>query len=106
RMSSMILLSGIDLPMRAINEMISSAINVIVHMARYTDGSRKVTGISEIVGMEDNNDLTLKEIFHYKQTGRDASGAIQGQFENTGYTPKCADELIKKGVKVDLSIFK
>lgn len=106
RMSSMILLSGIELPMRAINEMISSAINIIVHMARYTDGTRKVTGISEIVGLGDDNELDLKEIFFFNQTGRDDSGIIQGQFQNSNYVPKCADELIKKGVKIDLAMFK
>jgi len=106
RMSSMILLSGIDLPMRAINEMIASAINVIVHMARYTDGSRKVTGISEIVGLGDDNELQLKEIFYFNQTERDETGKFLGDFKNSNYVPKCAEEMIKKGVKLDLSMFK
>lgn len=106
RMSSMILLSGIDLPMRAINEMIASAINVIVHMARYTDGSRKVTGISEIVGLGDDNELQLKEIFYFNQTERDETGRFLGDFKNSNYVPKCAEEMIKKGVKLDLSMFK
>ncbi len=106
RMSSMILLSGIELPMRAINEMISSAINVIVHMARYTDGSRKVTGISEITGLGDDGELELKEIFRFDQTARAEDGTIQGYYRPTGEIPLVADELIKKGVKLDLGLFK
>ena len=105
RMSSMILLSGIELPMRAINEMISSAINIIVHMARYTDGSRKVTGISEITGLDEDGELELREIFHFNQTARSEDGTIQGYYQPLGKPPDIADELIKKGVKLDLGLF-
>ncbi|MCA9403045.1 MAG: Flp pilus assembly complex ATPase component TadA [Candidatus Omnitrophica bacterium] len=105
RMSSMILLSGIELPMRAINEMISSAINVIVHMARYTDGSRKVTGISEIVGLNEEGELELREIFHFDQTARSAEGTIEGFYRPLGQAPNVAEELIKKGVKLNLGLF-
>ena len=105
RMSSMILLSGIELPMRAINEMISSAINVILHMARYTDGTRKITGITEVAGLTEDHELDLKDIFIFEQTGRDEKGRIQGQFKPTGYIPKCADVLITKGINLDKAIF-
>ena len=105
RMSSMILLSGIELPMRAINEMMSSAINVIVHMARFTDGSRKITGITEIAGIDSEHELILKDIFRFRQTGRDTTGKVIGVYENRNYVPKCAEEIITKGIKLDKSIF-
>ena len=105
RMSSLILLSGIELPMLAIHEMISSAINIIVHMARFTDGSRKVVGITEITGITEQHDLVLKDIFSFKQTGRDPSGKVQGFYQTSGSVPKCADTLITKGIKLDKAIF-
>jgi len=105
RMSSMILLSGIELPIRAINEMMSSAINVVVHMSRFTDGSRKVTGITEIAGISDQHELILKDVFVFRQTERDSTGKVRGFYENCDYVPKCAEELIVKGVKLDKEIF-
>ncbi|MCD4779458.1 MAG: Flp pilus assembly complex ATPase component TadA [Candidatus Omnitrophica bacterium] len=105
RMSSMILLSGVELPMRAINEMLSSAINVIIQMSRFTDGSRKITGITEIIGMTDEHELELRDIFIFRQTGRDPSGTVQGFYETCDYEPKCGEELITKGIKLDRSIF-
>ena len=105
RMSSMILLSGIELPIRAINEMISSAINIIVHMTRFTDGSRKITGVTEIIGISEEHELILKDIFHFNQTGRDPSGKVMGFYETEKYVPKCADVLITKGIDLDKSIF-
>jgi len=105
RMSSMILLSGIELPIRAINEMISSAINVIVHMSRFTDGSRKITGITEITGISQEHELILKDIFHFRQTGRDSSGKVLGFYETDKYVPKCADILITKGIPLDKGLF-
>jgi len=105
RMSSMILLSGIELPMRAINEMMSSAINVLVHMARLSDGSRKITGITEIIGIDEHHEMILKDIFQFKQSGRDASNKITGSYQNCQYIPKCAEEIITKGIKLDTGIF-
>jgi len=105
RMSSMILLSGIELPVRAINEMMSSAINVLVHMARLSDGSRRVTGITEIIGIDKSHELILRDIFTFKQTGRTSAGKIEGTYQNCQYVPKCAEEVIVKGVKLDTSIF-
>src|SRR3990172_10058507 len=62
RMDSMVLLSGIELPVRAINEMIASAIEIIVHISRFSDGTRKVTGISEVVGLDSDHQLELKDV--------------------------------------------
>ena len=105
RMSSMILLSGIELPVRAINEMIASAIDVIVHIARFSDGSRKITGVTEVAGMEKDFQLDLRDIFVYDQKGRNEDGVILGDFVPTGYIPECYDDLITRGINLDKSVF-
>ncbi len=105
RMSSMILLSGIELPVRAIYEMISSAIDVIVHIARFSDGSRKVTGISEVAGLEKDFQLDLRDIFTFEQKGMTSEGIIQGEFLPTGYVPKCYEDMKRMGIHLDESIF-
>ncbi|MGE0267827.1 MAG: ATPase, T2SS/T4P/T4SS family [Candidatus Omnitrophota bacterium] len=105
RMHSMILLSGIELPVRAINEMISSAVQVIVHINRYSDGSRKITGISETLGLSDDFQLKLQDVFIFKQKGLDSDGKIIGDFEATGYIPKCYDDFVTRGIKFDKSAF-
>lgn len=105
RMHSMILLSGIELPVRAINEMISSAVQVIVHINRYSDGSRKITGISETVGLTDDFQLRLQDVFIFRQKGLDNNGKVLGDFEATGYIPKCYDDFVTRGIKFDKSSF-
>jgi pilus assembly protein CpaF len=105
RMHSMILLSGIELPIRAINEMISSAIDIIVHINRYSDGTRKITGISEVTGLTDDFHLVLKDVFIFKQTGVEKDGKILGDYQPTGYIPSCIDEFITRGLPVERSMF-
>ncbi len=105
RMSSMILLSGIELPTHAINQMISSAIDVIVHVARLSDGSRKITGVTEVVGLLPDYQLDLRDIFYFKPSGRSEEGVVLGEFFATGYVPKCYDDFMTMGFKLDKSIF-
>ncbi len=105
RMSSMILLSGIELPVRAINEMISSAIDLIVHVARFSDGSRKITGITEVVGLTIEHALDLRDIFIFNQKGIDENGIIVGEYEATGYTPQSFNDFITMGLSIDKTIF-
>jgi len=105
RMSSMILLSGIELPVRAIYEMISSAIDVIVHIARLSDGSRKVTGITEVAGLEKDFQLDLRDVFVFEQRGISSDGIVQGEFVPTGYVPKCYHEMKRMGIHLDKCIF-
>ncbi|MDD5568593.1 MAG: ATPase, T2SS/T4P/T4SS family, partial [Candidatus Omnitrophica bacterium] len=106
RLDSMILMSGIELPVRAIREMIASAVDVIVHTARLSDGSRKVMAISEISGMKDELHITLNDIFVFKQTGVDAQGKVQGYFTATGYKPSFLDEIRVRGIVISEDIFK
>jgi len=105
RMSSMILLSGIELPMRAINEMISSAIDVIVQISRFSDGTRKITGITEVVGLIQDHQLDMRDVFVYDQKGLGENGVVLGEYRPTGYIPKCFDELTQMGMKIDKSMF-
>jgi len=106
RMHSMILLSGIELPVRAINEMISSAIDIIVHINRFSDGTRKITGIAEIGGLTEDFHVILQNVFEYKQRGVDTDGKVLGDFEPTGNIPHCFEEFVTRGFPIDKDMFK
>jgi pilus assembly protein CpaF len=96
RLETMILMTGYELPLRAIREQIASAVDVIVHTARLRDGSRKIVSITEVYGIEDDDILT-QEIFAYEQTGvRD--GRIEGHLRPTGIRPLFMDALRVRGV--------
>lgn len=106
RMGSMILLCGIELPVRAINEMIASAIDIIVHIARFSDGSRKITGITEVAGINhQDHQLDLRDVFVFEAKGKTEAGKILGDYIPTGYIPKCYETLESMGIKLDRSIF-
>ncbi len=105
RLEVMTLMSGLDLPIRAIREQIASAVHVIIQQSRFPDGSRKVTHISEITGME-GDVIQMQDIFLFKQDGYDEKGKIKGRFVATGNIPELYQELQQRGISVDLSIFK
>jgi septum site-determining protein MinD len=105
RLDSMVLMSRIELPVRAIREMVASAIHLIVHTARLSDGTRKVTSISELVGITNETDIVMQDLFVFRQTGIGQHGAVLGEFVATGKLPACLDELKIKGIPVDPSIF-
>lgn len=96
RLETMVMMAGFDLPERAIREQIASAIDLIVQQRRFRDGSRRVTTISEVVGMEGDT-VTLQDIFVYEQTGVGHNGKIQGEFVSTGIHPKCVDKIKDNG---------
>ncbi|MEK6654343.1 MAG: CpaF family protein, partial [Thermodesulfobacteriota bacterium] len=93
RLDSMILMAGVELPIRVIREMIASAVDVIVHTARLSDGSRKVTQITEITGMKDEMHIGLQDIFSFRQTGIDSQGKVLGNFEPSGFIPTFIEEV-------------
>ena len=101
----MILMSGVELPIRAIREMIASAIDIIVHTARLSDGSRKILQITELTGMKDEVHINLQDVFSFKQTGLGAEGKVLGNFQATGYVPSFIDELKIKGIPLPENIF-
>ncbi len=106
RFDSMILMSGIELPLRAIREMVASSIDVIVHTARLSDGSRKILQISEVAGMTDEVHINLKDIFDFKQTSTDKdTGKVLGNFCATGYIPSFIEEIKTKGILLPEDIF-
>ncbi len=99
RLETMVLMAGMDLPVKAIREQISAAIDVVVQQSRLKDGSRKVINISEIIGMEGDT-VTLQDIFVYKQEGLDANGKLTGSFYATGVRPSFLDKLAASGVLI------
>lgn len=104
RLETLILMSGMDLPLTAIREQIASAVDIIIQQARLTDGQRIVTGITEVTGMESGK-IQLQELFKFEQTGRNSEGRIQGNFMGCDMTPTFYEGLREAGMKVDVSIF-
>ncbi len=105
RMSSMILLSGIELPVRAIDEMIATAIDLIVHVARFSDGSRHITGVTEVVGLTPDFHVELKDIFVFKHKGTDPDGTILGDYAPTGFIPTFYEDFVTRGLPINKSMF-
>ncbi|MGZ9899908.1 ATPase, T2SS/T4P/T4SS family [Shewanella gaetbuli] len=104
RLEVMVMMAGLDLPILAIREQISSAVNLIVQQTRFACGTRKIINICEVAGIEGNR-IQLGEIFKFKQNGYDENGKIKGQFVSTGVIPQFYEALSKRGINVDLSIF-
>jgi Flp pilus assembly CpaF family ATPase/MinD-like ATPase involved in chromosome partitioning or flagellar assembly len=100
RIETMVLMAGFDLPVRAIREQVASAIDVVIQTARLRDGSRKVTGVSEIVGME-GDIVTMQEIMRYAQHGVDENKRVIGEFQYTGVQPKALKRFEEYGVSYD-----
>lgn len=99
RLETMVMMSGMELPVKAIREQIASAIDIIVQQSRFRDGTRKIISISEVTGMEGET-VTLQDIFVYKQDGYDASGKIKGKFVPTGIRPYILDTLKENGIMI------
>ncbi len=104
RLEAMCMQTGADLPIFAIREMISSAVNMIVQLSRFSDGSRKVTYITEMHGQKDG-EIQSTDLFRYVQTGVDENGKVHGVFAPTGQLPTFYDEFAAKGQPVDKDIF-
>jgi pilus assembly protein CpaF len=104
RLETMVLMSGMELPVRAIREQVSSAVDIIVQQSRLSDGSRRITHISEVLGMEVDI-ITLADIFVFKQSGIKKDGTVEGELKPTGLVPRFYQELKDRGLPVDMSIF-
>jgi pilus assembly protein CpaF len=105
RLEVMVLMAGMDLPVQAIREQISSAVQLIVQQTRFGDGSRRITSITEITGMEQST-ILLNEIFAYQQQGFDEQGRVKGHYRATGQIPEFYEELSKRGIGVNMDIFR
>ncbi|HPI75219.1 MAG TPA: CpaF family protein [bacterium] len=104
RLETMVLMAGMELPLRAIREQISSAIDLIIHQERMRDGKRRITHITEVAGME-NEIITLQDIFKFQQKGVDENGGIVGEFKALGIVPKFVEKFKVNGIKLPLSVF-
>lgn len=101
RLETLCLMSGIDLPSRAIREQIAGSIHLIVQQSRFSDGSRRVAAVTEVNGLDENGEFVLNDIFAYHRTGTDARGKIVGEFRASGYLPSFLDEFITNGLVTD-----
>lgn len=104
RLEVMTMMAGMELPERAIREQIASAVHLIVQQARFSDGTRKITHIAEITGLE-SGVVLMQNIFVYKQKGLDETGRVHGNFEATGRVPEFYEDLRQRGLEVDMNIF-
>ena len=104
RLETMVLMSGMDLPTRAIREQIASAVDVIIHESRMSDGTRKVVAITEVTGLE-GSQVVMQDLFSFKQTGVGTNGRILGEFGPTGAIPTWYDQLPGRGISCDPKMF-
>jgi pilus assembly protein CpaF len=104
RLETMVLMAGFELPVKAIREQIAHALHLIVHQARLNDGTRKITKITEVLGMEGDK-IVLQDLFLFKETGHTSDGKIEGRFVSTGIRPKFADLLEIKGFTLPAAWF-
>jgi pilus assembly protein CpaF len=104
RLETMVLMAGMDLPVTAIREQVASAVQLIVQQTRFACGSRKVTSITEITGME-RGVIQMQEIFRFQRTGFHENGKVQGYFTGCGSVPTFYEELRRLGVPVNLGSF-
>ncbi|MBT3094558.1 MAG: Flp pilus assembly complex ATPase component TadA [Candidatus Thiodiazotropha sp. (ex Lucina pensylvanica)] len=103
RLEVMVLMAGMDLPVTAIREQIASAVNIIVQQTRYACGSRKISKITEVTGIEGST-IQLQDIFEFRQRGFNEQGKVWGEFVASGFVPSFYESLKSIGVPVDLSV--
>ena len=104
RLETMVLMSGMDLPEKAIREQIASAINIVIQLVRFPDGTRKIVKITEMTGMEGNT-LVMQDIFFYDQKGIDKDGNVVGEFKATGIRPHCVERFKLAGYDLPAGLF-
>lgn len=104
RIETMVLMAGMDLPLRAIRQQIASAIDLIVHQERLRDGSRKIVQCSEVLGMEGDT-IVMQDVFRFEQTGIDENEKIMGELRPTGLRPRVNERIMQAGIHLPPSIF-
>jgi pilus assembly protein CpaF len=101
----MVLMAGVELPVRAIREQVAGAVDLVIQQARLKDGSRRITAITEVAGME-SDVITMQDIFTFNYAaGRDEQGRFQGGLVSTGLRPKFAEELHDQGIDFAPDLF-
>ncbi len=104
RLEVMVMMTGMELPVQAIREMVASAVDLVVQQTRFSDGSRKVVNISEITSVE-SGVVQMQDIFRFQQQGFNSDGRVAGEFVTTGRIPEFYEDLRSRGLAVDMSIF-
>jgi pilus assembly protein CpaF len=105
RLETMVLMAGVDLPVRAIREQVASALDLVIHQERLRDGSRRLVRVTEVIGME-GDIITLQDLFAFDfKRGQDEHGRFLGSLRPTGIRPRCLDKLADAGIGVPLGIF-
>jgi pilus assembly protein CpaF len=103
RVETMVLMAGMELPLKAIREQVASAIDLVVHMERLRDGNRKVVQVSEVQGMEGET-IVLQDLFYFDQTGV-KNGRVMGELKSTGLHPRFAEKFAVNGIELPPDIF-
>jgi pilus assembly protein CpaF len=104
RLDTMVAMANLNIPEKAIRQQIASAVNLIVQVSRMSDGTRKVTAISELTGME-GGVITMQDIFVFERTGITQEGRVRGRFRATGIRPKCTERLATSGIHLPMDMF-
>ena len=104
RLDTMVAMANLNIPDRAIRQQVASAIELVVQIARLSDGTRKVTAISEITGME-RDVITMQDIFVFEKLGVDEDGRVRGRFRATGIRPKCSERFTTSGIQLPAQMF-
>jgi pilus assembly protein CpaF len=103
RIETMVLMAGLELPLRAIREQVSSAIELVIHMERLRDGTRRVTQVTEVQGMEGDT-ILMQDLFMFDQTGI-VNGRVVGSLKSTGLRPRFADKFEINNIQLPVEIF-
>ncbi len=101
RLETLCLMAGLQLPSAALRDQISQSIHVVVHQARLSDGSRRITSVSEVAGMDEGGEIRVRDIFQFVRTGTGPRGEVLGEFRLTGYLPSFLDDFITHGLVRD-----
>ena len=104
RLETMMSMAGLEIPDKAIRQQVASAVHIIIQLQRLSDGSRRLTSLQEVTGMEGDT-VSMQEIFKFTQTGVDQRGKVQGEFGPTGIRPRCADRIKAHGIELSGSLF-
>jgi pilus assembly protein CpaF len=104
RLDTMVAMANLNIPDRAVRQQIASAVNLMVQISRMADGTRKVSAISEITGMEQDV-ISMQDIFLFERTGLNREGKVTGRFRATGVRPKCAERLTTMGIQLPTEMF-
>jgi pilus assembly protein CpaF len=104
RLENMVSMAGMSIPVRAIREQISSALDILIQIGRLVGGPRKIVNVAEITGMEGDT-ICLNDIFHFQQQGVNENGNAYGRFESCGVRPRLMDKLLAQGIELPATLF-